>query len=585
MPRRRSRHSSQENASISVDGKNSHFIATGRKTLGIAASRLKTTMTIHIRNTPVSLLIRRSVRYLLVSNGFRLLQAIVVLAALSFVLTGSRIAAIDQFGNRADIVAAIFVTIAAIALLTALNRRVMTAIDRRFFREAYNSQLVLTELGEAIPTLSKTKHLVELVANKISDALHPENVTIFLDDRDLGAYVAAFSADASRVGAAPRSQLRSLDSAGPTEADSLLQDAGWEDVSVSPDQRGKTLRNVRSSLLIPIASNSHLHGLISLGQRLSDQPYSGEDKRLLLVVANQIATFIENMKLISRMAEEERIERELEMAADVQRHLFPFDGFENEALEIYGTCLPALGVGGDYYDYFDVDNRRTGIAIADVAGKGIAAALLMSTVQASLRCQLVSGHRSLTDVVSSMNHLLRRSTGAERYATFFIAEFDKATSRLTYVNAGHNPPMLVRSKLALRLEGSERVGVPGASLSLSNKSIGTRTNIGVSTAVKPVIRLLTTGGPIIGTFLDEPYEQETLQLQSGDVLVIYTDGVTEALNSAGVEFGEEQLRSTVLKALPLSARETGKKVIAKVLEWQGQAPQHDDITLIVAKIK
>ena len=121
---------------------------------------------------PVSFLIRQSVRYLLVSQVF-VSSNLVVLAALSFVLTGSRIAAIDEFGNRADIVASIFVTIATIALLTALNRQVMTAIDRRFFREAYNSELILTELGEAIPPSRKTKHLVELVANKISDALHP----------------------------------------------------------------------------------------------------------------------------------------------------------------------------------------------------------------------------------------------------------------------------------------------------------------------------------------------------------------------------------------------------------------------------
>jgi sigma-B regulation protein RsbU (phosphoserine phosphatase) len=560
-------------------------------------------MTIHIRNIPISFLIRQSVRYLLVSNGFRVLQAIVVLAALSFVLTGSRIAAIDRFGYRADIVATICVTIATIGLLTALNRRVMTAIDHRFFRESYNAELILTELGEAIPTFSTTSHVLELVANKVSDALHPQNVTIFLDDKDAGAYVAALSADVSKAGSIPRSQLHSLalqydealvnglrtsnalKSVHRTEADPSSPHSGWKEVSVPINHEGQTLRDISSSLLIPIASNGHLLGLISLGPRLSELPYATEDKRLLLVVANQIATFIGNRKLITRMAEEERNARELEMAAEVQRHLFPIDGFEHDALEIYGTCLPALGVGGDYYDYFDVDDRRTGIAIADVAGKGIAAALVMSTVQASLRCQLIAGHRPLAQVVSSINRLLRRSTGAERYATFFLAEFDKTTSRLTYVNAGHNPPMLVRSNPALLVEAAELVAVPSVPLRLSNKSIKTSTSIVVSAAAKPVVRLLTAGGPVIGTFLDEPYEQETIQLVSGDVLIVYTDGVTEALNSAGVEFGEEQLRSTVIESLRLSARETAEKLIAKVLEWQGQASQHDDITLIVLKVK
>src|SRR5260370_6057043 len=155
-----------------------------------------------LRTTPLSFLIRRSVRYLLVTQGFRLLQAVAILAVLSLVLTGSRIAFMDQYGNRADIVASIFVTVATIALLTTLNRRVMTSIDRRFFREAYDAELILTELGEAIPTLSKTKQLVEFVASKISDALHPENVIIFLDDEDVGSYVAAFSSHAAGPGAA-----------------------------------------------------------------------------------------------------------------------------------------------------------------------------------------------------------------------------------------------------------------------------------------------------------------------------------------------------------------------------------------------
>src|SRR5713101_1734866 len=559
-------------------------------------------MMTQLRKIPVSFLIRRSVRYLLVSHGFRLIQALVVLAALSFVLTGRRIAFIDQYGNRADIVASILVTIATIALLITLNRRVMTAMDRRFFREAYKAELILTELGEAIPTLSKTKQLVELVASKISDALHPENVTIFLDDEDAGAYVTAFSSAISRAGSAlssrlgglvlhydewPINQLRKsiLNSAEFIEADRLLHGLRLEADSVAPDHESQTLRAVRSRLLIPIATNGRLNGLISLGQRLSDLPYAQEDKRLLLVVANQMGTFIENMELLSRMVEEERTARELAMAAEVQRHLFPADGLEDNALEIYGTCLPALGVGGDYYDYFQIDDRRTGIAIADVAGKGIAAALLMSTVQASLRCQLTSADRSLADVVSAMNRLLRRSTSDGGYATFFLAQFDKATRRLTYVNAGHNPPMLVRASLAWQREADEFLRAPVPHRFSSNRAVEVAPRVAVSVAEDPTVRLLATGGPIIGTFLNGPYEQETLRMQRGDMLAVYTDGLTEAVNLAGEEFGEERLRSILIESLRLSAHESAHRVIARVLDWQGQAPQHDDITLIVVKIK
>jgi sigma-B regulation protein RsbU (phosphoserine phosphatase) len=374
----------------------------------------------------------------------------------------------------------------------------MTAIDRRFFREAYNAQLILTELGEAIPDLSKTKQLVELVADKISEALHPENVTIFLDDENAEAYVVAFSFDASKAGVALPSRFRNralhydeglvnrlrnsnhLTPVELTDADFLSPRTGSERVSVLSDHEKRTLRAVRSSLLIPIGSHGRLQGLISLGRRLSDLPYVKEDKLLLLVVANQIATFIENMKTISRMAQEERIARELELAAEVQRHLFPADGLKDDDLEIYGTCLPALGVGGDYYDYFEMGDRRTGIAIADVAGKGIAAALLMSTVQASLRCQLLSGARSLAHIVSSMNSQLQRSTSDASYATFFLAAFNKATRVLTYVNAGHNPPMLVRGRVASHRDPGEFLDVLAPTRYLSNETVGTSVGLAVS---------------------------------------------------------------------------------------------------------
>ena len=520
---------------------------------------------------PVRHLIRRSVRYLLVKRGFRLVEAVVVLAALDFVLTGSRIAAIDRLGNRADIVASVIVTALAIMLLRALNRRVMVAIDRRFFREAYNAQVILTELGEGIRAFTKIEQLLELVAAKITAALHPENVTIFLADEATGDLIPAFSSGDAIAGAEggdspstlvlPRSgwvikQLSEPPLSKTIEfqgSDDFVDVPATASAGTLSTRGGQTLRTIRPALLIPITSNGHLYGIISLGRRLGDLPYSKEDEQLLLIVAGQMSIIVENASLIRRMAEEERIKRELEMAREVQRHLFPAGALEAATLELYGTCLPARWVGGDYYDYFVVRERRVGMTIADVAGKGIAAALLMSTVQALLRSQMTSEDRRLTDLVSSMNRLLRRSTGEGGYVTFFLAEFNEETRGLTYVNAGHNPPMLVRRGAAQKEEAR--------------------------------FRPLTAGGPVIGTFLDLPYEQETIQAESGDVLVAYTDGVTEALNPEGIEYGEERLRSVIAESLHLAARELAETIIARVREWQGRAPQHDDITLIVAKVR
>jgi sigma-B regulation protein RsbU (phosphoserine phosphatase) len=349
-------------------------------------------------------------------------------------------------------------------------------------------------------------------------------------------------------------------------------------------REGQTLRAIRPALLVPITSKGHLYGIISLGTRLGDLPYSKEDEQLLRVVAGQMSTVIENANLILRMAEEELIKRELEMAAAVQRHLFPAGALEDASLELYGMCLPARWVGGDYYDYFVVRERRIGIAIADVAGKGIAAALLMSTVQALLRSQLTSEDKCLTGVVSSVNRLLRRSTGEGGYATFFFAEFNEETCCLNYVNAGHNPPMLVRRGAAFQAMFGAHLHRQVSSLSYGDALVSSAA-IAVGVKEKAPITLLTTGGPVIGTFLDKPYEQETIQMESGDVLVTYTDGVTEALSPEGMEFGEERLRSAIVQSLQLTARELAERIIGRVREWQGDAPQHDDITLIVAKVK
>jgi sigma-B regulation protein RsbU (phosphoserine phosphatase) len=476
----------------------------------------------------------------------------------------------------------------------------MTAIDRRFFREGYNAELILTELSEAIPGLAKTKQLVELVAAKIGDALHPESVTIFLDDEAMKSYVAAISSEVSNIDVAsgPHAHNNSLpyngkiirrlrehntvSSVDVNEIDLSQEYAGLDGVF---DPESETLRALRASLLIPITSNDHLHGLISLGPRLSDMAYAREDKRLLAVVANQIAAFIEKMKMISHLADEERIARELEMAAEVQRHLFPAGELVDDVLEIYGVCFPALGIGGDYYDYFEIDDRQTAIAIADVAGKGISAALLMSTVQASLRCQLTSGDTPLTDVVSTMNRLLRRSTGDAGYATFFLASFDKAEHRLAFVNAGHLPPILVRGGVPPLDDTEAVVQTSGTLRRLPSRANGSRSLSVPLIQKRPVIKLLTTGGPIIGTFFNEPYQLGTVVLESGDVLVVYTDGVTEALNSAGEEFGEDRLKSIVVDSPRLPARELGAAITARVFEWQGEAPQHDDLTLIVVRVK
>jgi serine phosphatase RsbU (regulator of sigma subunit) len=240
-----------------------------------------------------------------------------------------------------------------------------------------------------------------------------------------------------------------------------------------------------------------------------------------------------------------------------------------------------------------------------VAGKGISAALLMSTVQASLRSQAPSLDGKLTDLVASMNRLLFRSTGPNGYATFFYAQFDERSKCLTYVNAGHNPPILVRASVM-----NER-GISGNGLEAGGKELGKA----VAVASSPVVGMaaksageqkgehagqvtdcglseleerispLVTGGMVIGLFEDCKYDQETIQLRSGDLIVAYTDGVTEATNWNFEEFSESRLRRVIASSAHLPAEELSEVIIRSVREWRANQEQHDDLTLVIMKVR
>ncbi|MGH7185381.1 MAG: PP2C family protein-serine/threonine phosphatase [Pseudomonadota bacterium] len=289
-----------------------------------------------------------------------------------------------------------------------------------------------------------------------------------------------------------------------------------------------------------------------------------------MMVAAQLALVIENSRLAERMVAEERLRRELALAAEVQRRLLPERPPDNVAVELAGFCQPARGVGGDYYDFITFDNQQLGIAIADVAGKGIAAALLMSTVQATLRSLSVGGaghgyaNGSLADMVATLNRLLCNSTGGANYVTFFYAQFDQTTRRLAYVNAGHNPPFFFRANPGRANPGRTSPGCAGP----GNE-----------------FRELNTGGRFVGMFENCSYEQEIVQMQPGDVLIAFTDGLPEALDAGGEEFGESKIQAALAATASLPVNEIRDEMVRRVTGWVADAPQHDDLTFIVMKVK
>lgn len=309
----------------------------------------------------------------------------------------------------------------------------------------------------------------------------------------------------------------------------------------------ETLLKLNARLAAVVLSKEETIGIVLLGEPLTKPDYRSEERRLLWTAAAQLGLMLENASLTDRILEQERLRRELMVAAEVQRRLFPESAPAGSSLQIAGVCMPARGVGGDYYDFLDLGNKQVGIALADVAGKGIAAALIMSVVQASLRSLAAADGASLAELASKMNRLLHRSTGVSSYATFFYAQFDEERRRLRYVNAGHNPPFLLRSG-------------------------------------QVEIEELSTGGMIIGMFPQLGYEEASLELGPGDTLMLFSDGVSEAHNPAEEEFGDERLKDLLRSAAHLPIPEMSAEILGQLKEWMADAPQHDDLTFVVMKV-
>jgi putative ABC transport system permease protein len=319
----------------------------------------------------------------------------------------------------------------------------------------------------------------------------------------------------------------------------------------------QSLKQSGARLAVPLRAREEVPGVLLLGAPEGRGEYSIADRHLLRHCAEQLTLMIENARLTARVVEQEKLRRDLALAAEVQRRLLPDHPPEASAAALSAVSLPARTVGGDYYDFLDLGDHRIGIALADIAGKGIAAALIMAVVQASLRIVAADDDISLPELVAKINAFLHRSTGANSYATFFYAQLDQRNRQLRYVNAGHNPPYLLRS-------GS----LPAATANLARTQV----------------EELSIGGTVLGLFPEMSYQEGTVDLRPGDVLVAFTDGVTEALNSSDQEFGEDRLKDVLRGLLHLPAAEISARLSDELRTWIRDTAQYDDLTFVVMKV-
>jgi serine phosphatase RsbU (regulator of sigma subunit) len=301
---------------------------------------------------------------------------------------------------------------------------------------------------------------------------------------------------------------------------------------------------------VPIfARDGRLSGIVSLGSRLSEEPYSREDRAMLASVAGQAGLTLESLCLAEQMAlrldAERRAAHELELAQRVQRRLMPQERPPLATLDYSGRCLQARAVGGDYFDFLDLGPGRLGLVLADVSGKGFAAALLMAALQASLRSRDPDDMLDLPRQLRAVNQLLYRSSEDSRFATLFIGIYDDASRRLVYANCGHNPPLLVRA-------------AAGAS-----------------------VRLEPTA-TVLGILEEWDCETCEVMLAPGDLLALYTDGVVEAFSDEGEEFGEARLERALRANAAAPLDTVLDAVVTDVVRFSGHE-QEDDLTLLLAR--
>jgi putative ABC transport system permease protein len=314
----------------------------------------------------------------------------------------------------------------------------------------------------------------------------------------------------------------------------------------------EALRAAGARLAVPLRVRQAVSSVLLLGAPAGRDAYSSAERQALREGASQLALMVENTRLASRIVEQEVLRRDLALAAEVQKRLLPEQPPFASVATFAAFTIAARNLGGDYYDFFNVGDRCLGIALADVSGKGVAAALIMSVVQASLR--IISSDESVPPrlLATRMNEFLYRSTQSKSYATFFFARVDEQTRQMEYVNAGHNPPYLVRP--------AATAGEP------------------------PTITELREGGMVLGLFPGVEFEQASIELRSNDLLFIFSDGVTEALNIAGEEFGEPRLRQLLIDLHDRSAQDLADHVAETLRAWTAGAPPHDDVTFVVMRV-
>jgi len=427
-----------------------------------------------------------------------------------------------------------------------MNLEKITQIEKENVRlkEAVEELSIINEIAVAISSTMEVEQIVDLIIKKCVKHLKAEQADVLLLDE-------------TETGQPFHTMIRRADTTAnisPYRLDAQL--TGWMLKHQKPlvvndfanDERfGKikdTTFDIHSLLSVPLLSKGKMVGVLTLFNKKKEGGFSAQDQRLVSIISSQSAQIIENARLYEEEQEFLQVQKEMEMAYEIQTNLLPQKQPNINKYEIVGRSIPAQVVGGDYFDFIPIDENKLAICLGDVSGKGLPAAMLMANLQATIRGQTLVDPSPKTCLKRS-NKLLYQSTDPQKFATFFYSVLDHNNHKLCYANAGHNRPLFLK-------KGKEP-------------------------------ECLETAGLALSIVKDTEFTADCISFDPGDFLFIYSDGITEAMNELNEEFGEEETSQLICQNKKLKANELIEKVLSTVEKYAGTRSQADDMTLVVIK--
>ncbi|MBE0643233.1 MAG: SpoIIE family protein phosphatase [Bacteroidetes bacterium] len=486
----------------------------------------------------VTLIVRRSIIYAIITASLAAIYLGVVFGLGS--LLGYAL-------GEADNTVLLMIAVIVIALIfDPLKRRIQSIVDRVFYQERYNYQKALLEFSSELPRQMNLEQILHSVVNRIATTMHVDKVSVALCDEQEGCHVLARNMDdaLSVFDHRPGGVVELLKSARSPLNLALLD----EDPRVSDEGDRSKIKESGVVLMVPMFIQDRLIGSINVGPKLSGKVYSQEDIDLLSTVASQAAIAIENARLHRSEIEKQKITEQLNIAQRIQQGLLPKENPRNPRLDISGISIPAQTVGGDYYDYIELPDNRLLVAVGDVSGKGMSAALYMSKVQGMIRfaAQMYDTPR---EILMKVNRLIYEGMERNSFITMILVLFDFNAETVTICRAGHTQPLIALNG-DMGFVGSEGMGL----------------------GLEP------------GDVFDQALEEKVFLLKSHGLIVLYSDGLTEAMDQKKAEFGEDRVFAMVKGAAQMSASDLQELLISEVARHRGTAEQNDDITLVVIRI-